>query len=156
MEGTSNKPQESSAPKRLLQLGKTGADNASAENTPRDIVIRDITGAETDVVWSIVGKLSDRYRKAQRRLKEMSAKERKSPSQATIERRLRELNGSVVVAWKARDGGPGVTDPSNGNVPVPCTLENVMQILEENEHIHDQLVDELEDHGAFFQSSSRS
>lgn len=153
---TSTKPQDQGQPKRLLQLGKSGAENAAAENTPRDIVIRDITGEETDVVWSIVGKVSDRYKKTQRRLKEVASKEKKQPSSIAVERRLRELHASVVVGWKSRDGGPGVTDPSNNDAPVPCTLENVMQMLEENEHIHDQLIDELEDHAAFFRNSSRT
>lgn len=151
-----NHEEKQDAPKRLLQLGKSGADNAAAENTPRDIVIRDIAGAETDVIWSIVGKLSDKYKKTQRRMKERANKEKKQPSQDEIDRRVRELHGSVVVGWRSRDGGPGVTDPSNGDAPVACTLENVMQILEENEHIHDQLIEELEDRGAFFQKGSRS
>lgn len=153
---TSNKPQDTGQPKRLLQLGKSGAENTAAENTPRDIIIRDITGEETDVVWAIVGKLSDRFKKTQKRLKELASKEKKQPSQGAIERRLRELHASAVVSWRSKDGGPAVTDPSDNDAPVPCTLENVMQILEENEHIHDQLIEELEDHGAFFRNSSRS
>jgi hypothetical protein len=145
-------------PKRLqpIAIGATGEEKENAENIGRDIIISDLAGNETNTVFTIVGTMSDRYKKMQKVQRERWAKNRKRPTGDDLEKESLELHACVVIGWKGQDGGPGVVDPKNGNAAVPCTLQNVMRILKENPDIREQVVAESNDHTAFFQTSSRS
>jgi hypothetical protein len=136
-------------PKRLIAFGKSGKDVAEQSDAPRTIKILDVTGEETDVTFEIVGSMSKRYRKAAARQRDLWAKARKQPTGDDLDRQARELTASCVVSWN------GVVDPTDQSA-VPCTVENVAQLLDEMPWVREQLDGEIRDHAAFFTKSSKA
>lgn len=134
---------EQGEPKRLV-FGKSGQDASQREDVPRPVTIKDEFGDDTEVVFMVVGTLSKRYRKAQARNRAQWG--RKQAGGDELDLQAREATAACVVSWN------GIVDPDKA--PVPCTTENVAQLLDEMPWVRDQIDGEIRDHAAFFTKRS--
>jgi hypothetical protein len=138
-----NTEEKQGEPKRLV-FGKTGQEASQKEDTPRPITIKDAIGDETDVVFMIVGTLSKRYKKAQTRNRAQWG--RKAAGGDELDQQAREATAACVVSWN------GIVDQDGA--AVPCTPDNVAQLLDEMPWVREQLDGEIRDHAAFFTKRS--
>lgn len=143
METNSNTEEKKAEPKRLI-FGQTGQEAAKREEVPRPVTIKDEFGDDTDVVFMIVGTLSKRYKKAQARNRAQWG--RKAGGGDELDQQARDATAACVVSWT------GIVDADKA--PVPCTPDNVAQLLDEMPWVREQLDGEIRDHAAFFTKRS--